>query len=95
MVPTVVSSSGMVWKANFELFSVAILVEEAIWFEAVFLLKETDLCFIGSTMNKKKYMEELEEFLLPFAYCAYETRRTDFVFMQVNAPVHSAHDCLK
>lgn len=56
---------------------------------------KSDLCFIDATINKEKYMEVLEEFLLPFSYCAYGTRITDFVFMKDNAAVHTVRECKK
>lgn len=56
---------------------------------------KTELCFIDATMDKVKYIKELEEFFLSFACSVYETERRDFVFMQDNASVQIARDCKK
>ena len=54
---------------------------------------KTALCIIDGTLNKEKYTDLLEMFMLPFAHDNYGTRKKDFVFMQDNASVHTARNC--
>lgn len=57
--------------------------------------EKTDICFMDATLDRQKYMKVLKPFLLPFAYCAYETRRLYFVFTQDTAAVYTARDYKK
>lgn len=50
----------------------------------------TELCFVDLKMNASRYVNVLEEYLLPFAYSAHGTEPEDFVFMQDNARPHTA-----
>lgn len=54
---------------------------------------KTCLCIVEGTLNKERYTQILEEYMLPFARAEYGTKKKDFVFMQDNASVHCARHC--